>query len=121
MEAINFHPGFIVERCCELGPGEQCQAPAQETRPPGLGWGLLSEQVHGQMGGSWLTGCSKLTTQEAGTEPRGLTVTAKVLDKTGLNHPSLAVGRSNAEFTLEECTVIKICSVSLPGSLLCPL
>lgn len=54
-------------------------------------WGLLSEQVHGQMGGSWLTGCSKLPTREAGTEPRGLTVIAKVLDRTGLSHPSLCV------------------------------
>lgn len=84
-------------------------------------WGLLSEQVHRQMGGPWLTGCSMLTTQEAGTAPRGLTVIAKVLDRTGLNHPSLCVGWSNAEFTPEECTVIKICSVSLPGLLLRPL
>lgn len=83
-------------------------------------WGLLSEQVHGQMGGSWLTDCSKLTTQEAGTEPQGLPVTAKVLG-TGLNHPSLCVGWSNAELTPEECRVIKICSVSLPGLLLPPL
>lgn len=36
-------------------------------------WGLLSEQVHGQMGGSWLTDCSKLTTQEAGNEPLSVT------------------------------------------------
>lgn len=72
-------------------------------------------------GGSRLAGCSELTTQEAGTEPRGLTVTAKVQHRTGPNLPSLGVGWSDAEFTLEECTVIKICSVSLPGLLPCPL
>lgn len=97
-------------------PGAGSGNPAARARlGSALGAGARAD------GGSWLTGRSKLTTQEAGTEPRGLTVTAKVLDRTGPNHPSLGVGWSNAEFTLEECTVIKICSVSLPGLLLCPL